>query len=178
VTTPDDPAPIQAVVNPDPSEAARVQTRLFLRSPLGIAFVALVVVVCLPIAALGFWLIYARQQYIVGTFFAVFACALAVMWPLRFPAAMAKRIEKTLAAEPGERVLTFSTNGVDSKTPHSAAHVDWTAVKGARTVPEGLLLHIGRTNFFVSKRNFASQAEYERAVELIGGKIGARATFG
>ncbi len=178
MTSPDDPAPIRVVVNPDPSEAARVQTRLFLRSPLGIAFVALLVIVCVPIAALGFWLIFARQQYVIGAFFAVFACALAVMWPLRFRAAMVKRIEKTLAAEPGERVLTFSTNGVESKTPHSEAHVDWTAVKGARTVPEGLLLHIGRTNFFVSKRNFASRSEYEHALELIGSKIGARAAFG
>ena len=166
------------VVNPDPSEAARVQTRLFLRSPLGVAFVARVVIVCLPIAAFGFWLIFVRQQYVVGTFFAVFACALLVMWPLRFPAAMAKRIEKTLAAEPGERALTFSTQGVDSKTPHTEAHVDWTAVKGARTVPEGLLLHIGRTRFFVSKRNFASPAEYDRAIQLIGSMIGARASFG
>ena len=71
--------------------------------------------------------------------------------------------------------MTFSASGLDTKSLHTSAHVDWEAVKSVCTVREGLLLKAGRLTSFISRRNFESDAEYERLLDLIGSKLGARA---
>ena len=96
MTPDDDVAPIRVVVKPDPDEAARVFSRQVVRSSVGIAIVALVVLICLAIAAAGFVLIFGRQAYFLGTFFVVFACALLVLWPFQFRSALARRLRKNI----------------------------------------------------------------------------------
>lgn len=175
MTPGDGSEPIRVVIKPDPDEVARVLSRQAFRSPVGIAIAAFVVLVCLAIAAIGLLLIFTRHQYIFGTFCAVFGCALLVLWPLQFRSALARRLGKTMT--PGGSELTFSASGLDSKSAHVTAHVDWEAVKSARVVPEGLLLQAGRSTVFISKRNFECDAEYGRALALIGAKLGARAAL-
>jgi hypothetical protein len=128
---------------------------------------------CLAIAALGLWLIFAREQVFLGTFFAIFGCALMVLWPLRIPRQMAKMIEKRLAEGVGQ-VVTLSERGVDVKGPHTQAHLDWEVVKGADTVREGLLLQLTRSTVFISKRNFESEDEYSRALDLVRKMLATR----
>jgi hypothetical protein len=173
LTPSDDLGPIRVVLKPDPDEAARVLSRQVLRKPVGIAIMAFVIIVCLGIAALGFALIFARHVYFFGTFCVVFACALLVLWPLQFRSALARRLGKNVT--PGGSEVTFSANGLDTKSQHTSAHIDWEAVKSVRTVHEGLMLQAGRVTTFISRRNFESDAEYDRALVLIGSKLGTRA---
>jgi len=92
---------------------------------------------------------------------------------LQFRSALARRLAKNI--NPSGSEVTFSANGLDTKSQHTAAHIDWEAVKSVRTVREGLLLEAGRSMVFISRRNFESDAEYDRALALIGSKLGARA---
>jgi hypothetical protein len=169
----EDPEAITVVLKPDPVETAGVLYRRFLRSRTGIAIMAGGGLCCLAIAGFGLWLIFAREQALLGTFFVVFAGALLVLWPLRIPREMAKLVEKRLTEGRGQ-VLTFSERGVDVKGPHTQAHLDWEAVKGANTVREGLLLQLGRSTVFISKRNFASDDEYSQALDLVRKMLAAR----
>lgn len=88
---------------------------------------------------------------------------------------MSQRLRKALADAGGSATIIFSESGVDTKTPHTAGHFDWEAVRSASTIGEGLLVALGRTTTFISRRNFESDAEYTRALTMIGDKLGPRA---
>jgi hypothetical protein len=95
--------------------------------------------------------------------------------PWRFFVAFRRRLEQRLSGRAGAETVTFSTAGMDSQSAHASAHVDWAAIRSARTTPLGLVLQLGRSVVYISRSDFASRDEYQRALALIADGLGPRA---
>ena len=156
-------------------EAARALFPAFIQQRTTIVYFILGVLVIGGVVAGFIWLLSGLGISAFWPLFVIIGAIGIGLLPWRFFVAFRRRIEQRLSGRAGGETVTFSTAGMDSQSAHASAHVDWTAIKSARTTPLGLVLQVGRSVVYISRSDFASRDEYQRALSLIADGLGPRA---
>ena len=81
---------------------------------------------------------------------------------------------KTSIKEYGNVEACFTRDAIDFRGARGSTHLDWTPIKWARRIPEGAEVCIGNVLFFFSRSYFAD-GDFDRFLELLRFKLGARA---
>jgi hypothetical protein len=112
-----------------------------------------------------------------------FASGLDVLLALAMPVAIffyvRMRVRSQMKASIEENSwgeASFSSDAINFRGPHGSAQIDWTPVKWARSIPEGVEICIGKTTYFYSQTYFA-HGDFDRFLQLLRDKLGPRAKF-
>ncbi|HZV78553.1 MAG TPA: hypothetical protein VFF60_02960 [Candidatus Binatus sp.] len=158
-------------------EAARALFPTFIRQRTTIVYFILGVLVIGGVVAGFIWLLSGLGISAFWPLFVIIGAIGIGLLPWRFFVAFRRRLGLRLSERPGGETVTFSTTGMDSQSAHASAHVDWAAIKSARTTQLGLVLQLGRSVVYISKSDFTSIDEYRRALALIASGLGQRANL-
>jgi len=167
--------PVVVTLRPNVDEAMAAFMPIAMQRPSVATYRVIIFVVGLILVAVGVLMaIYERSYFlgplwiVVGAFFLIrplFAMRNAVH---RLVVASAKRLTDT------HEVMTISSAGIDSKSDVASSHFDWAALSMAQRMPTGLIYQVGGTTYYVSASEFASKAEFDRAVAIVRGGIGSK----
>jgi hypothetical protein len=170
----DELTPVVVARRPNVDEAIAAFMPIALQRPAVATYRVLVFAMGLIIVAAGIaTLVYGRQYLygtvwiVVGAFFLTrpfFAMRNAVR---RLVVSSAKRLTDT------HEVMTISAAGIDAKSDNASSHFDWSALSMARRLPTGLVYQVGGTTYYVSASEFASVAEFDRAIAIVRGGVGS-----
>jgi hypothetical protein len=170
----DEGGAITVISRADPDEASKALLGTFLRQPIVIAIAAIAVLIIVAIAVLALMLSSVTGIFAFAVVPTVVAIGALALLPWRFRIALRRQFEKIAAEGGATKTMTFSRAGLDTTSAHSAAHFDWQAIKSVRPIDSGLIIRVGRTMLFVSKKSFDSAAEYDKTLQLFAEMLGMR----
>jgi hypothetical protein len=127
------------------------------------------VVVALVLIAYGVQAVTGEHDYLFGPVWIAGGAAVLIL-PLISVRSAVRRLVVTSAKRLADthELLTISASGIDAKSDHAFAHYDWEALSMAQRLPTGLTYQIGGTTYYVSASEFASVAEFDRAIARAG----------
>jgi hypothetical protein len=166
--------PVVVTRRPNVDEALRALMPLVTKRPTTITYQLVIVVLALALVAYGVQAVTGEHDYVFGPVWIAGGAAVLVL-PLLSVRSAVKRLVVTSAKRlvDTHEVLTISASGLDAKSDHATAHFDWAALSMARRLPTGLIYQIGGTTYYVSASEFASVAEFDRAVAIARAGVGA-----
>ena len=166
--------PVVVTRRPNVDEAMTAFMPIALARPAIATYRVIVFILGAILVAFGIVSVFYMRDYlfgpiciVVGVFFLtmpLFAIRNAVR---RLVLSSAKRLIDT------HEVMTISSAGIDSKSDNATSHFDWSALSMAQRVPTGLIYRVGGTTYYVSASEFASTAEFDRAIAIVRGGTGA-----
>src|SRR5580700_3891418 len=124
---------------PDADEAARVHFTNSFRTPAGIAMSLILGLLALATCAFGIRAVVGGHP-VVGVTLILSGGAL-VAGPEWFIYLFYRHLFRRTVEKGDLGTITITRTGIDSNKEHVSAHRGWPAVKSAKRIPEGLLLH-------------------------------------